>query len=174
VIGGGAVAGALALGVRTPAQASQEGRDHILDVAIIGGGLSGLTSGLRRLPWRPPDGGPLGPRLAGQGEVSLADQLTAFKGGELQDPTQAMNGIADSLSEGEIKATARYVAGLTLVSNPGAESTSRCGSVAAGFEPLGLALHRRTHGASEQGLQRVPARVILPGSEEEFADDGCS
>jgi monoamine oxidase len=44
VIGGGAVAGALALGVRTPAQASQEGRDHILDVAIIGGGLSGLTS----------------------------------------------------------------------------------------------------------------------------------
>jgi cytochrome c553 len=66
-------------------------------------------------------GGPLGPRLAGQAEVYLADQLTAFKGGELQDPTQAMNGIADSLSEGEIKATARYVAGLTPVSNPEAE-----------------------------------------------------
>jgi len=32
------------LGVRAPAQASQKGRDRILDVAIIGGGLSGLTS----------------------------------------------------------------------------------------------------------------------------------
>src|SRR5262245_11563571 len=43
-IGGGAVVGALALGLRAPARASQKGRDPILDVAIIGGGLSGLTS----------------------------------------------------------------------------------------------------------------------------------
>lgn len=61
-------------------------------------------------------GGTLAPRLAGQGELYLADQLRAFKGGERQDPTQAMNGIAGTLSEEEITATARYVAGLTPVS----------------------------------------------------------
>src|SRR5262249_2628220 len=63
-----------------------------------------------------PTGGPLGPRLAGQGEIYLTGQLAAFKLGELKDPTQAMNQIAGSLSEEEIKTTARYVAGLAPAS----------------------------------------------------------
>ncbi len=57
-------------------------------------------------------GGPAAPRLAGQGEAYLAEQLTAYKQGSRQDPTQAMNGLASSLSDEEINAAAGYIAGL--------------------------------------------------------------
>ncbi|NQD94724.1 c-type cytochrome [Pseudomonas sp. CrR25] len=56
-------------------------------------------------------GGPLGPRLAGQGEGYLMDQLNAFKHGQRQDPTQAMNAIASTLSAEEIRAAAHFLAG---------------------------------------------------------------
>lgn len=56
-------------------------------------------------------GGPLGPRLAGQGEGYLLDQLSAFKHGQRRDPTQAMNAIASTLSAEEIRATAHVLAG---------------------------------------------------------------
>lgn len=57
-------------------------------------------------------GGPLGPRIAGQGEGYLSEQLKAFKHGQRQDPIQAMNAMAGLLSDAELKATAHYVAGL--------------------------------------------------------------
>ncbi|EPJ0602704.1 c-type cytochrome [Pseudomonas aeruginosa] len=56
-------------------------------------------------------GGPLGPRLAGQGEGYLIDQLNAFKHGQRKDPTQAMNAMASTLSAEEIRATAHFLAG---------------------------------------------------------------
>ncbi|WP_395505563.1 c-type cytochrome [Ectopseudomonas hydrolytica] len=56
-------------------------------------------------------GGPLGPRLAGQGEGYLVDQLNAFKQGQRQDPTQAMNAMASTLSAEEIRAAAHFLAG---------------------------------------------------------------
>lgn len=56
-------------------------------------------------------GGPLGPRLAGQGEGYLIDQLSAFKHGQRQDPTQAMNAITSTLSAEEIRAAAHFLAG---------------------------------------------------------------
>jgi cytochrome c553 len=56
-------------------------------------------------------GGPLGPRLAGQGEGYLMDQLNAFKHGQRQDPAQAMNAIASTLSAEEIRATAHFLTG---------------------------------------------------------------
>lgn len=62
-------------------------------------------------------GGPLGPRLAGQGEGYLMDQLNAFKHGQRQDPTQAMNAIASTLSAEEIRATAHFLAGQAPVSS---------------------------------------------------------
>lgn len=43
-LGSAAVVGGLALSTRAAAQALQDNRDGILDVAIIGGGLAGLTS----------------------------------------------------------------------------------------------------------------------------------
>lgn len=58
-------------------------------------------------------GGPLGPRIAGQGDGYLSDQLKAFKRGQRQDPSQAMNAMASSLSDEELKATAHYLSGLT-------------------------------------------------------------
>jgi cytochrome c553 len=57
-------------------------------------------------------GGPLGPRIAGQGEGYLSDQLNAFRHGQRQDPAQAMNAIASSLSDEELKATVHYLSGL--------------------------------------------------------------
>ncbi|AOE86018.1 c-type cytochrome [Pseudomonas sp. TCU-HL1] len=57
-------------------------------------------------------GRPLGPRIAGQGEGYLLDQLKAFKQGQRQDPTRAMNAMAGVLTDDEIKATAHYLAGL--------------------------------------------------------------
>ncbi|MCY1484347.1 cytochrome c oxidase, cbb3-type, subunit III [compost metagenome] len=57
-------------------------------------------------------GGPLGPRIAGQGEGYLLDQLQAFKQGQRQDPTQAMNAMAGLLSEDELKATVHYLSSL--------------------------------------------------------------
>lgn len=62
-------------------------------------------------------GGPLGPRLAGQGKAYLADQLAAFKSGERQDSTRVMNELAGAMSEKEIIAIAHYLAGLEPVSN---------------------------------------------------------
>lgn len=53
-----------------------------------------------------------GPLIAGQGTSYLADQLMAYKRGERQDPTQAMQGIASAMSEEEIRAAARHIAGL--------------------------------------------------------------
>lgn len=57
-------------------------------------------------------GSPLGPRIAGQGEAYLRDQLKAFRHGTRQDPTQAMNAMASLLSERDIQATAHYLASL--------------------------------------------------------------
>ncbi|MBC8750624.1 MULTISPECIES: c-type cytochrome [Paraburkholderia] len=53
------------------------------------------------------------PRLAGQGEAYLAKQLAAFKTGERRDPSDAMNGMAATLSGEDIHAVASYLAGLT-------------------------------------------------------------
>lgn len=66
-------------------------------------------------------GGPLAPRIAGQGELYLLDQLKAFKQGQRQDPTQAMNAMASSLSDEELKATSRYLANLTPTHTPSAK-----------------------------------------------------
>lgn len=59
------------------------------------------------------------PRLAGQGETYLANQLTAFKSGERHDPTGAMNGLAATLSSEDIPAVARYLARIS----PGSEGS---------------------------------------------------
>lgn len=50
------------------------------------------------------------PRLAGQGEGYLANQLTAFKTGQRLDPSGPMNGIAATLSADDIHAVASYIA----------------------------------------------------------------
>lgn len=55
-------------------------------------------------------GGPLAPRIAGQGQLYLTDQLNAFKRGHRTDPTQAMNAMAAALSDEDIKAVAHYLA----------------------------------------------------------------
>lgn len=66
-------------------------------------------------------GGPLGPRLAGQGEGYLIDQLSAFKHGQRKDPTQAMNAIASTLSAEEIRATAHFLSGQAPASSQATE-----------------------------------------------------
>ncbi|RDU95898.1 c-type cytochrome [Trinickia dinghuensis] len=53
------------------------------------------------------------PRLAGQGEGYLANQLAAFKTGQRLDPAGPMNGIASTLSTDDIRAVARYIASLS-------------------------------------------------------------
>ncbi|MGU7771788.1 c-type cytochrome [Burkholderia sp. MR1-5-21] len=53
------------------------------------------------------------PRLAGQGEAYLASQLAAFKTGERHDPTGAMNGVAATLSDDDVRAVARYLASVS-------------------------------------------------------------
>lgn len=63
-------------------------------------------------------GSPIAPRLAGQGEIYLRDQLTAFKQSIRRDPTQAMNGITRTLSEPEINAAARYLASQAPATSP--------------------------------------------------------
>lgn len=57
-------------------------------------------------------GGPLGPRIAGQGKGYLLDQLKAFKHRQRQDPSQGMNAIAGMLTDAELEAIAHYLAGL--------------------------------------------------------------
>ncbi|QXH54785.1 c-type cytochrome [Pseudomonas maumuensis] len=57
-------------------------------------------------------GGPVGPRLAGQGQAYLLEQLAAFKRGQRSDPSGAMNATTASLSEEELQALAHYIAGL--------------------------------------------------------------
>lgn len=64
-------------------------------------------------------GGPLGPRLAGQSEGYLMDQLNAFKHGQRHDPSMAMNTVASTLSEQEIRATAYFLAGQTAAPHEG-------------------------------------------------------
>lgn len=66
-------------------------------------------------------GGPLGPRLAGQGELYLQDQLRDFKQGRRQDPSGAMNAMASSLADDEIEATAHYLASLKPAEAPGTQ-----------------------------------------------------
>jgi len=56
------------------------------------------------------DGGPAAPRLAGQSEIYMAEQLKAFRDGDREDPGQSMNAIARQLSEADIKAVAHYLA----------------------------------------------------------------
>ncbi|WP_110994863.1 c-type cytochrome [Pseudomonas sichuanensis] len=57
-------------------------------------------------------GSPVGPRIAGQGQRYLLDQLNAFKQGLRTDPSGAMNATASLLSEDELAALAHYIAGL--------------------------------------------------------------
>ncbi|ABB05876.1 c-type cytochrome [Burkholderia lata] len=52
------------------------------------------------------------PRLAGQGEAYLADQLVAFRAGKRHDETGAMNGVAAALSDEDIRAVAHYLASI--------------------------------------------------------------
>ncbi|WP_436406905.1 c-type cytochrome [Burkholderia metallica] len=52
------------------------------------------------------------PRLAGQGEAYLADQLVAFRAGRRHDETGAMNGVAAALSDEDIRAVAHYLASI--------------------------------------------------------------
>jgi len=52
----------------------------------------------------------LAPRLAGQGENYLAQQLTAFRTGERHDPTGGMDSIAAALSNEDIPAVANHLA----------------------------------------------------------------
>ncbi|SAK76822.1 cytochrome C [Caballeronia catudaia] len=63
------------------------------------------------------------PRLAGQGETYLARQLAAFKTGERHDPSGAMNGLAATLSDEDVKAVANYLASLTLVGSTAGTGT---------------------------------------------------
>ncbi|MDH4582833.1 c-type cytochrome [Pseudomonas sp. BN415] len=80
---------------------AQQGKDTITDrgcVACHGGDLSG---------------NPLGPRIAGQGQQYLRDQLNAFRQGQRQDPAQTMNVLARMLTDDEIEAVTHYLAGLT-------------------------------------------------------------
>jgi cytochrome c553 len=53
------------------------------------------------------------PRLSGQGEVYLMNQLGAFRTGVRHDPSGAMNSMAASLSAGDIHALGHYLAGLS-------------------------------------------------------------
>ncbi len=69
-----------------------------------------------------------GPRLAGQGAGYLLDQLQAYKRGERQDPTQAMNSISRALSDEQIKAAAHYLAGLTPRAATPSNSSSTTGT----------------------------------------------
>lgn len=64
-------------------------------------------------------GSPLAPRIAGQGQVYLVEQLTAFKQGRRQDPSQAMNALAGTLSAEDIEAVAHYLANLAPTAAPG-------------------------------------------------------
>lgn len=52
----------------------------------------------------------LAPRLAGQGEHYLAQQLAAFKTGARHDATGGMDAIAATLANDDIPAVARYLA----------------------------------------------------------------
>lgn len=63
-------------------------------------------------------GNPIGPRLAGQGELYLADQLRAFRQGARTDPAGAMKAATRSITDQDIAAMAHYLAGL----NPPAAS----------------------------------------------------
>jgi len=55
----------------------------------------------------------LAPRLAGQAQAYLANQLTAFETGERRDSTGAMASVAAALSNGDIPAMAHYLSRLS-------------------------------------------------------------
>lgn len=57
-------------------------------------------------------GSAIGPRLAGQGEVYLSDQLRAFRDGARTDPAGAMKAVAGPMTDRDIAAVARHLAGL--------------------------------------------------------------
>ncbi|WP_194792403.1 c-type cytochrome [Pseudomonas sp. UFMG81] len=57
-------------------------------------------------------GSPVGPRIAGQGQAYLLEQLIAFKQGHRTDPSGAMNATASLLAQDEMQALAHYLAGL--------------------------------------------------------------
>ncbi|MFU2512853.1 c-type cytochrome [Pseudomonas aeruginosa] len=57
-------------------------------------------------------GGQIGPRIAGQGQGYLKDQLDAFRQGRRKDPSQAMNAMAAALSDTDIAAVSHYLANL--------------------------------------------------------------
>lgn len=50
------------------------------------------------------------PMLAGQGEAYLKEQLIAFKQGKRNDPTGAMNAVANTLSDADISSMAHRLA----------------------------------------------------------------
>ena len=53
------------------------------------------------------------PRVAGQYAEYVEAQLKLFKSGErANDPNRMMRGVAERMSEKEIKAVAEYIAGL--------------------------------------------------------------
>lgn len=64
------------------------------------------------------------PRLAGQGEAYLADQLVAFRAGRRHDKTGAMNGVAAALSDEDIRAVAHYLAGIAPTHAEAAAATA--------------------------------------------------
>ncbi|MPV57822.1 cytochrome C [Burkholderia sp. HI2761] len=53
------------------------------------------------------------PRLAGQGQRYLEDQLAMFRSGERHDPGGAMNAMAATLSGDDARAIAHYLAGMS-------------------------------------------------------------
>ncbi len=63
------------------------------------------------------------PRLAGQGEAYVVEQLTAFKSGSRRDPSGAMNGIAAAIPANDIPIVASYLAAMPI--GPGASGPSR-------------------------------------------------
>ncbi|MDU9393923.1 c-type cytochrome [Pseudomonas sp. zfem002] len=57
-------------------------------------------------------GSEIGPRLAGQGQAYLLEQLQAFKQGRRTDPSGAMNATVSLIPDDELQALAHYLAGL--------------------------------------------------------------
>lgn len=76
------------------------------------GHASATTRGCTACHGETLSGSPVAPRLAGQGQAYLLEQLMAFKQGQRSDPSGAMNATAAVLSEEELEALAHYIAGL--------------------------------------------------------------
>lgn len=76
-------------------------------------GLMAQASSCRACHGETLGGKGLAPRLAGQGQAYLADQLAAFKTGARHDASGAMNGVAAGLTDEDIPALARHLATLS-------------------------------------------------------------